>query len=151
MQGAGEDLAVIGLLQGDLDGLLLAITDEAECNLLVGAHGGDLGTQFTERADGPAIYADDDVASLDAGLGGGRVRHDLVDEGTILLVVAEGLGDIRGQLCACDPQLATAHFTVFHDLLGQVAHHVGRDGKADADVATVRAQDGGVDAGQLPT
>ena len=75
MQGAGQDLAVIRLLQGDLDGLLLAITDEAECNLLVGAHGGDLGTQFTERADGLAIYADDDVACLDARLGGGGDRR----------------------------------------------------------------------------
>ena len=42
-----------------------------------------------------------------------------------------------------------AHFTVFHDLLGQVAYHVGRNGEADADVAAVRAQDGGVDADQL--
>ena len=75
-------------------GLLLAIADEAQGNLLVGPHGRYLGAQLTERADGLAIYADDDVAGLDARLGGGGVRHDLVDEGTILLVVAEGLGDL---------------------------------------------------------
>ncbi len=151
MQRAGQDFAVIRLLQGDLDGLLLAIADQAQCHLLVGTHGGNLGPQLAEGADGLAVDADDDVARLDAGLGGRRVRHHLVDEGAVLLVVAEGLGHFGGELGPYDAQLATADFTVFHDLFGQVAHHVGRNGKADTDVAAVGAQDGGVDADQLAT
>lgn len=78
-----------------------------------------------------------------------RIRCDLCDHSTAVGVYPERLGQAGGEILDVDAETAAFHFTVFHELPGQLPDHVDGDREADADVAPRRRQDRRVDADEL--
>src|SRR5712691_8535038 len=63
---------------------------------------------------------------------------------------AERLGEIGGKVLDRDPDAAPFDFTVSDQLVHDLACHIDRDGKADADIAATRRQYRRVDTDHPP-
>src|SRR6185295_2474849 len=115
-------------LDVERDGLAVALDLDRDdvARRLTADRGGDVG----RVVDAAAVDADDDVADLDAGAGGGPTRAHGADDGAVLLRRRGPAGD-RAEVRTLD---RLALLQARDDL----ADGVGRDGEADADVAVAR-------------
>src|SRR5262249_20502411 len=96
-----------------------------------------------------AVDADDDIARLDAGPLGRRLRIDLADDGAFVDVHMHGLGDVRRQVLQRHADPAALHRAMRHELLHDAARHVDRYREAAAASAAARTDDRRVDADEL--
>ena len=62
----------------------------------------------------------------------------------------EFCGEFGRQVLSLDPEIAANHVPIFHQVRHHSAGKVRRNGKADAQVSARAAEDGGVDADEVP-
>ena len=80
---------------------------------------------------------------------GRRTRLDAGDHRARGVLGVHRLREIGGQVLNRDADAAALDLAVVDQLVHDLARHVDRHGKADADIAAARRQDRGVDADQL--
>ncbi len=96
--------------------------------------------------DGVAVKLDDDIAPVDAGLGGRDVGVDLGHQGAFRFGHAEGLGQFRRDVLDLHPDHAPHHLALGLQLGNDGFGDIAGSGKPDA---LAGGHDGGVDADHL--
>ena len=93
----------LGRLQLNLQGLLAAVAHDAERDLFALVLGQGL-AQVAHVGNGLVLDAHDDVARLQARLGGGAAGHHFAHQHTLALLHSEVFGQLRRQLIGGNPQ-----------------------------------------------
>src|SRR6185503_9384250 len=96
-----------------------------------------------------AVDADDDVLDSNAGLLGGRVRIDLVDQRSRVRGELVRGGDVGSHVLDAYAEQSAPHRARRNELLHDRADHVDGNREADADVAAGARNDRGIDADEL--
>src|SRR5581483_2142151 len=110
----------------------------------------DLVAEIARAADRNLADLGDDVADLQTCPLGCRSRLNLGNECACLLTgQTHRLGELWRQILGHDAKLSSPNLTEFHELVHHVTDHVGRNSKADADIAAAWTDDGGIDADQF--
>jgi hypothetical protein len=136
-------LVVAGeLADGGLEVQRAAFADDPQRGLGAGLELGDAAAEVAEGGDVVAVDADDAVAVLQSGLGGGGAGHDGADDGAGLGGAADGGFDVA----AGDAEPAADDLAGALDLRDDLLGLVDGDGEAEALAAGV---DGGVDGDDL--
>src|SRR5947207_743006 len=130
----------------DREGDLLLLAPDLELRVLVGREEADGALEIARPLELLAVELEQDVAALDAGLGRGAVRYDLVDEHALRLLGTELAREVGRERLDRDAEPAADHAALVAELRVDLARHVGRDRKADARAAR---DDRGVDADHL--
>ena len=127
-------------------GLLLALADDDDVDLLADRGVGDDARQVLRLLDVLAVELDDDVAGLDAG----RFRRALVvdagDQRAARGLDVEAFGDLVGDLLDADAEPAAAQLAELPELIDHAGHRLRGHRKADADRAAGGRDDQRVDA-----
>lgn len=144
--GGGGEAAFEGA-EGDGKGEFLVVAPDVE---LDGLAGGGLGDSEAEGGDvvrHDTVYAEDDVAALEACEVCGFAGLDALDDYAFCaLGEAEGFGEVCGKVGYVYAEEAALDGAGANEALCDAGHEVRRDGEADADVSTGGGDDGGIDA-----
>ncbi len=133
-------VAILEAAERDLLGLLLALADDDDVDLLADGGVGDHARQILRLLDVLAVELDDDVAGLDArGLRRALVL-DAGDQGAARGLDVEAFGDLVGDLLDADAEPAAAQLAELPELIDHAGHRLRGHGKADADRAAESAR-----------
>src|SRR5882757_2283586 len=147
--GLGSDLHLVGILQPaerDLVGLLLALADDDDVDLLADRGVGHDARQVFRLLDILVVELDDDVAGFDAGRLGRSLVFDACDQGAARRLDVEALGDLVRHGLDAHAEPAAAKFAELLKLRHHAGDRLGGHGKADADRAAGGRNDQRVDA-----
>ena len=149
--GGGVAAAVVFVRAVEQDFLVegLAAAPDGEGDFFAGGDGADHDGEVVGGADFFAVDGEDDVALLQAALGGGAVGQDLGDERAFGFGQAEGFGEVVVDFLDDDAEAAALDFAGGFELFGDVHGHVDGDGEGDAHEAAAAAVYLGVDADDL--
>src|SRR4051794_6935023 len=128
------------LPEADEEGLVRAVgADDLDLDLVARLVAGDRVGDVLRRGDLPAVDGGDDVAVADAGLVGGTAAGRLLDERALARAQPALARDALGHRARRHPEERADDRLAALEPRDDLAHGVGRDGEADADVAAARA------------
>src|SRR5262249_8659656 len=130
-------------------GLLLALADDDDVDLLVDSRIGDDAGEILRVLDVLAVELHDDVAGLDAGGLCRALLVDASDQRAARGLDVEACGDLARHALDATAEPAAAQLAELAKLIDDAGHGLRRHGKADADRAAGRRDDQRVDADDL--
>ena len=136
-------------LGDDSDGL--AIPHHPHAHFRTCAHQANGVFQIRDILNRALIDGNHHITHLQPSLRRRRLWLDTGYQHPVVPIHAKGLGHFRRQGLPRDTKAATADLAIFHQLRHQLADHIGGNSEADADIATGRGQNSGIDPNQLTT
>lgn len=111
---------------------LILLAHDCEGDLVARHHLADLHHELLVVLDGGAVNLQYDVPSLEPGLLGGGIAHDVTDYRALLSLDSVGLGELLGQRLNGDPEPTPSHLAELDEVAHHLLGHVDRDGEPDA-------------------
>src|SRR5207247_5381392 len=135
-----------GLFDANGYGALRAAAVDGQLNLIADPREPDAVAQFRTAAHRCAVDRNHEIIGPQPGALGGRTGLDPGDYRTLRIFGAQRLTDVRGEILDRDTDATALDLPVAGQLVHDLARHVDRDGKADADIAAARRDDCRIDA-----
>ena len=143
--GVGRTLADV-----DREQPLLAVPDHLDRDLRAHRRLSDAVPQLADGLHFLAVELHDHIAALQAGFQGRSLLVHVADQGALLLLDLEGLGQVRRDLLDGHAQPPADDLSHLDEALGDGFGERDRHGEPDAFVAARAGEDRGVDADELP-